>query len=419
MERGLVLCGGGSLGAYEAGAYRYLVEKGMSFSVMTGTSIGALNAAMFAQGRLEENLEIWRNITIKTVIRNGVNLGPSLLKGFSRETRKEIVNYAADYLWYGGGDVAPLVQLIEDNVDPERIRSSGVKVGIVTVRFPTFEEVDILLNEVSDDLMKEFLVASAACYPVLPIKWIRGKAYLDGGYRNNLPIDYALRLGAEEIVAIELHGWPKVPQHPELRDLPFVTLITPSHKTGSFFDFERDAVDANIELGYLDAKKALGDSLGHEYAFHKGRAIRSYSEELTEMLIRRGHIYDYHRIQEVLSYRGFLPRTEEDLIIRAAEMVGAWCGIPYLREYEFRPFLRLCEKKILEHKKTLKTTNFFKIHRNCKRIQEKHRMDLLACLYQEAKEGSHLLSYEELTRLSPEVAPLIAFFLILKERGII
>ena len=57
-ERALVLQGGGSLGAYEAGAYRALYEslsgkdnsegrKGRStFDIVAGTSIGAINAAV-------------------------------------------------------------------------------------------------------------------------------------------------------------------------------------------------------------------------------------------------------------------------------------------------------------------------------------------------------------------------------------
>ena len=40
MKRALVLCGGGSLGAYEAGAIDKMVERGMSFQIVTGTSIG-------------------------------------------------------------------------------------------------------------------------------------------------------------------------------------------------------------------------------------------------------------------------------------------------------------------------------------------------------------------------------------------
>ena len=57
-ERALVLQGGGSLGAFEAGAYKALYErlsekdteegrKGRStFDIVAGTSIGAINAAV-------------------------------------------------------------------------------------------------------------------------------------------------------------------------------------------------------------------------------------------------------------------------------------------------------------------------------------------------------------------------------------
>ena len=56
-ERALVLQGGGSLGAYEAGAYKALYEwlskkdksdgkeTSITFDIIAGTSIGAMNAA--------------------------------------------------------------------------------------------------------------------------------------------------------------------------------------------------------------------------------------------------------------------------------------------------------------------------------------------------------------------------------------
>ena len=57
-ERALVLQGGGSLGAYEAGAYKALyswlaakdekegIEARSTFDIIAGTSIGAINAAV-------------------------------------------------------------------------------------------------------------------------------------------------------------------------------------------------------------------------------------------------------------------------------------------------------------------------------------------------------------------------------------
>ena len=61
-EYGLVLEGGGGKGSYQIGAIQALYEKGYSFDVVSGTSIGALNAALLTMGSLEEAKSLWLNI---------------------------------------------------------------------------------------------------------------------------------------------------------------------------------------------------------------------------------------------------------------------------------------------------------------------------------------------------------------------
>jgi hypothetical protein len=48
VETVLVLQGGGSLGAYECGVYKTLAKYNVRFDIVSGTSIGALNAAIIA-----------------------------------------------------------------------------------------------------------------------------------------------------------------------------------------------------------------------------------------------------------------------------------------------------------------------------------------------------------------------------------
>ena len=55
---GLALEGGGAKGAYEIGAYRALTELGYHFDVICGVSIGAINAALLAQGDCEPPMTI-------------------------------------------------------------------------------------------------------------------------------------------------------------------------------------------------------------------------------------------------------------------------------------------------------------------------------------------------------------------------
>ncbi|HEY7082233.1 MAG TPA: patatin-like phospholipase family protein [Nitrososphaeraceae archaeon] len=83
-DRALVLQGGGSLGAYEAGAYKALYywlakkdkeegkKKSSTFNIIAGTSIGAMNAAVLTsyfvenntyEGSAERLIEFWRYLS--------------------------------------------------------------------------------------------------------------------------------------------------------------------------------------------------------------------------------------------------------------------------------------------------------------------------------------------------------------------
>ena len=83
-ERALVLQGGGSLGAYEAGAYKRLYEwlsdkdkregkeQSITFNIIAGTSIGAMNAAVLTshvvenstyEGSAEKLIEFWEYLS--------------------------------------------------------------------------------------------------------------------------------------------------------------------------------------------------------------------------------------------------------------------------------------------------------------------------------------------------------------------
>lgn len=64
QSKALILSGGGAKGAYEVGVWKALEEKQISrqIKLVSGTSAGALNAALFAQGNLNEALEVWMTI---------------------------------------------------------------------------------------------------------------------------------------------------------------------------------------------------------------------------------------------------------------------------------------------------------------------------------------------------------------------
>jgi NTE family protein len=66
MKTGLVLQGGGALGAFELGVIEWLIDHEIKPDVVSGVSIGAINATVLAGSRLDprdELRELWRDLT--------------------------------------------------------------------------------------------------------------------------------------------------------------------------------------------------------------------------------------------------------------------------------------------------------------------------------------------------------------------
>ena len=62
MTKGLVLAGGGARGSYQVGVYKALRELGWNPGVITGTSVGCLNGALFALDQWELARDMWLTI---------------------------------------------------------------------------------------------------------------------------------------------------------------------------------------------------------------------------------------------------------------------------------------------------------------------------------------------------------------------
>jgi predicted acylesterase/phospholipase RssA len=70
---GIVLAGGGGRGAYQIGCWKKLKELGLDrFSVISGTSVGALNAALIAAGDVPQAVRLWEELEESKVVRTSL-----------------------------------------------------------------------------------------------------------------------------------------------------------------------------------------------------------------------------------------------------------------------------------------------------------------------------------------------------------
>ena len=276
--KGLVLAGGGAKGSYQVGAYRALRELGWHPDIITGTSVGCLNAALFVLDKVQEAEELWKNLDIHGVLETP-----------DGKTPEELQNFVMDILRNGGLDLEPLGDVIDRYLDEESLRSAPVRYGLVMTEMNTLKSIQLPLEQIPHGRLKEYMMASSACFPALRPRTIDGVKYIDGGWRDNMPLDLAANMGATELVAVDIEGVGY--NKPNRTGLP--TRVIRSHwDLGPMFDFDGVRATRNIALGYLDTLRAFGRVGGTAYALLPDpdgflpRFAAAYQQQLSAAIAR-------------------------------------------------------------------------------------------------------------------------------------
>lgn len=189
--RALVLSGGGSKGSWQVGALKYLAEiYPDGFSHISGTSVGAINAAGLAMFDSEDFPEAVKFVEKLWIDR--VNKTTDIWK-------HRFPPYVAALWSQSVGNAAPLGHLLEEVVDPKKIRESNV-----TLRIPSVDLVYGKLKEYDENSkqMIDGIMASAA-FPMFfgPIE-TEDTLELDGGLMDIAPLSAPIKMGADEIVVV-------------------------------------------------------------------------------------------------------------------------------------------------------------------------------------------------------------------------
>ncbi|MGH8611693.1 MAG: patatin-like phospholipase family protein [Gammaproteobacteria bacterium] len=207
----LVLQGGGALGAYHAGVYQALHERGILPHWIAGTSIGAINGALIAGTRLGSRLEhlqkFWHSVATpdpwdmhrlpKAML--GLNSVWAALQAlflgrpgfFSPRWFIPPVGKApseADSVSFY--DTTPLRDTLLRLVDFNLINDGPIRLTLDAVRVTTGDLVHF--DSSNQQLGPEHVMASSALPPGFPPVRINGDLFWDGGIYSNTPLDTVL-----------------------------------------------------------------------------------------------------------------------------------------------------------------------------------------------------------------------------------
>ena len=260
----LVLAGGGARGSYQIGVWQALRDLSIPIDIVTGTSVGALNAALITMDDFDNAIELWKNM--KTTMVFDVDLDEELPA--KRKIQFMLKHFLADYVKQGGTNAYPLKQMLDRYCDEEKIRNSCIECGIVVVDKKSLKPLELYIEDIKEGQLTEYLLASSSLFPAMQSCEIDGDEYIDGGYYDNLPVELALNKGADFVIAVDLEAIGMV-RKSTMKQAKKIIMIKSYWDLGPLLVFDNMTIKRNMRLGYLDTLKAFHAFDGVAFTFIK------------------------------------------------------------------------------------------------------------------------------------------------------
>jgi NTE family protein len=176
---GLALGGGAARGWAHIGILRFLDEAGLKPDIVTGTSMGAVVGGCWAAGRLDDLEEFARSLTKRRVFG---------LMDFSMARRGLIA-----------GD--RLRKRLEDGLADTAIENLDRKFAAVSTEIPNGHEVWMTQGNLATAMRASYAIPGI----FEPVKH-QGRWLVDGVLVNPVPVSTARALGADLVIAVNLHS---------------------------------------------------------------------------------------------------------------------------------------------------------------------------------------------------------------------
>ncbi len=180
---GLVLSGGGAMGAAHVGVLQVLSQYHIPIDIVTGTSMGALVGGFYASGMTYEDMKN-RILSFKRTTLIDLNIFNIFQEGI-----------------LGGKKVS---KYIDNCVKDKTIEGCITKFGCIATDLVSGKKVELTSGNLSMAIRASIALPGL----FLPVK-MNGMDLYDGGMTDNLPIELAKKMGADIIIAVDVTGYKK------------------------------------------------------------------------------------------------------------------------------------------------------------------------------------------------------------------
>ncbi len=207
-ETVLVMQGGGSLGAYECGVYKTLAKRGIKFDIIAGTSIGAINAAIIAGSKNDDEPaaqleDFWLNVAEKitpSILSDSLrcmvssmhvamygNLKTFMPLWLMTPTPNEsfFSYYSSPYLY----SITPLKNTLLKYIDFEKLNNPTNIPRLIITSTDIQKSASVTFDSKFMSIDRDHVIACAG-FPFYGIAWTEkdGRYLWDGSLQSNTPL---------------------------------------------------------------------------------------------------------------------------------------------------------------------------------------------------------------------------------------
>ena len=368
----LTLEGGGARGAYQIGAVKALYSEGYTFRAIVGTSIGAINAAYIVQGDLEKIYKMWQEMSFKDLLELD---NEAMKKLFSEKLDINTIKYLSKKLGESiknkGLDVKKEREILENDIDEEKIRNSNILFGLVTMCISDVNGKEMFACDIPKGKIVDYIMASSNL-PVFKRVVIDDKKYLDGGAFDNCPVHMLEKKGFKNVIVIRAHKRLKIRGYKGILKRGNITMhmISPIDSMPSILNFDSDNLNNLLKLGYFDALKYIKGLDGYRYYFNNvtddevENILYNISiQDITNMLEKLNiKIVPEKNIKEIFFKKGIYTMSLftknkkilntrapiKDMFISIIEELGIMFNVDKYKIYDLNEYVKILKEKIIK-----------------------------------------------------------------------
>lgn len=298
----LVLSGGGAKGTAHIGALKVLEQANIPIDMIVGTSMGALMGGLYSIGYNADMLDSLVRVQDWTFLLSD-KIDTREMNIIQREKRNTyLLSFALNNIgklsigkpgFIKGKNLANLFSKLtlgyHDSID---FNSLPIPFSCVATDIVKFEEIDFHSGNLATAMRASMSIPAV----FTPVK-MDSMILVDGGLKNNFPVDVAKQMGADIIIGVSVQN--EMNKSPEYFNSTFAVL-------NQLMDVNTQAkTDENISQCDVFIKVDI-----------TGYSAASFNLEAINELIKRGEKATNDHWQELMGLREKIGITDEDEVLR-------------------------------------------------------------------------------------------------------